>query len=341
MSAGLLELLLIYFLIVNKVIKVNTIFRILTISLSLQAVLALLQFFLGHSMGLNFLGEPVLSSATAHLAKINFSTWEFFRSYGTFAHPNILGGFLALSILGTLLYPPKSQKITVLLLGLQILGLITSFSRSALFSLTLALFFLGYRAVPFLKEKRHRIFTYSAFFLIALEVGILLIHSPLLSDNAWYERMEGFKRAAELFYAHPLGVGWSLETLFLDENSIQEWMPWDYQPTHNILLLLLVEIGVLGLFAFLLLLFKLTQKLFKQKNNLGTKHETSKKNFFLSMGLLMFCTGLLDHYWLTSESSRFLAMTVLASISRFLLDPLPIKALKSPKKLKPNLENPK
>ncbi len=118
-------------------------------------------------------------------------------------------------------------------------------------------------------------------------------------------------------------------------------MPWEYQPTHNIFLLLWVETGILGLAAFLLLIYNLMKKLLEQEKILGTQHEESKKNFFLSMGLLILFTGCLDHYWLTLEPARFLALIVYATISRFLSDPIPIKAIKSPKKLKPSLAHPK
>ena len=67
----------------------------------------------------------------------------------------------------------------------------------------------------------------------------------------------------------------------------------------------------------------------------------SKKNFFFSMGLIVLCIGLLDHYWLTLEPALFLAALLFSSISRFLSDPIPIKAIKKAKKLKPILESPK
>lgn len=339
---GLTELLCIYFLIANKILKVNEIFRVLTWSMSFQALLAILQLALGHSLGLGFLGEPTLSLTTAHLAKLQLGSFELIRSYGTFEHPNILGGFLAFSILGTLLYPPSSIRLRNALLVLQLLGLVCSFSRSALLGLILGILMLSYRSVPLIKEKYNRFVSYGIFILMFLEILVLVLTRPLplLSDPAIQTRIEGYEQAGQIFIEHPLGTGWSFETLFIDENPTRTWLPWDYQPTHNIFLLAWVETGLQGLFAFVLLLILTSKKLLEHEKMLGTSHEESKKNFFFSMGLILITTGFFDHYWMTLEPARFLAIILFASISRFLSDPVPIKAIKKLKKSKPTQGNP-
>ena len=340
---GLLTVLLIYLLIINKILKVNEIFKVITWSMSLQGLIAVLQLFLGHSLGFGFLGEPTLNESAAHLAKLDLGSWSLIRSYGTLAHPNILGGFLALSLLGTLLYPPESNRVRNLLLCIQLLGLISSFSRSALLALILGIIILSYRSVPLIKEKYSRFVSYGIFFLMGVEILVLVLTRPLplMSDPAVQTRIEGYERAGEIFAEHPFGVGWQLETLFMDENTSQNWMPWDYQPTHNIFLLLWVETGIQGLIAFVVLIYFTTRKLLDHEKVLGTHHEESKKNFFISMGLVILVTGFIDHYWLTLEPAVFLGIIVFASISRFLSDPIPIKAIKKLKRLKPNPVNPK
>lgn len=69
----------------------------------------------------------------------------------------------------------------------------------------------------------------------------------------------------------------------------------------------------------------------------GRKHENLKRHFLLSIGIILFTIGIFDHYWLTLEEGRFLGILILASISRFLSDPLPIFPIK---KAKSPLENP-
>lgn len=340
---GLMELMLVYLLIVNKVLKVNEIFRTFTWSMSFQAALALAQLALGHSLGLGVLGEPSLDEGVAHLAKLQLGSWEVIRSYGTFGHPNILGGFMALSILGTLLYPPASFRLRNGLVALQLLGLLSSFSRSALLALSLAVLILSYRSVPLLTGKSNRLLSYGFFLLLGAEVLLLFASRPfpLLTDPAIQARIEGYKEALHLFEQHPLGVGWNMETLFLDERPEQTWMPWEYQPTHNVFILAGVETGPQGLLAFLILIGMTFSILLEHEKILGTQHEQSKKNYFMSMGLVLLLSGCLDHYWLTLEPARFLAVVLFASISRFLSDPVPIHAIKKGRKSKPTTAIPK
>ena len=92
---------LLYFLIVNRVASVRSLLVALIVSMSFQSLLAIFQFLMQSSLGLSFLGEPFIASDIAHLAKMNFGEIELIRAYGTLPHPNVLGGFLSLSMIGT------------------------------------------------------------------------------------------------------------------------------------------------------------------------------------------------------------------------------------------------
>ena len=285
---SLLETLIVYLLIVNKVAKVRELFWALSVSLSFQAVLAIVQVFLGHDLGLNLLGEPNLSVSSVNVAKIELMNWTFLRGYGTFSHPNILAGFLNIGILGTLLYPPERNSHRNILLLLFGLGLVASFSRTGLLGLIMASLLLSYRSVPLLKEKTKQFQSLLIIGLFFIELLVLVVTRPLpiFNDPALQTRIEGYKNAIQLFVEMPIGTGWSLETLHLEKTASEPMMPWEYQPTHNI---------------------------------------------FLAMGVVVLITGSLDHYWMSLESGRFLAIVIFASISRFLSDPLPIKAIKKAK----------
>lgn len=336
---SLFELLLSYMLVTNKVIKVNQIFRTFSLTMSFQALLGILQVLLGHSLGLHFLGEPSLSQETSHIARLSMGSWELIRAYGTFSHPNILGGFLAISVLGTLLYPPKSKRERNGHLILQFVGLLLSFSRSALLGLIVGVIVLSFRSVNHLKNLQSRWLTRSVFILVAIEIIFLILSRPLplTSDPAIQSRIEGYGMAKELILTHPLGVGWGLETLYLDTVSERSLKPWDYQPTHNIFLLFWAETGIPGIVSLLSLLAYTAYKLLEHEKILGTKHEVGKKNFFLAIGLVILCTGLVDHYWLSLEQGRFLAILMLASMARFLSDPIPIFPIKKAKQSAKNL----
>lgn len=81
------------------------IFSVIIISAILQSFIAIIQFLLQKSIGLTFLGESIFSVFDPGVAKIVINGDIFVRSYGFFPHPNILGGFLALSLVITLFYP--------------------------------------------------------------------------------------------------------------------------------------------------------------------------------------------------------------------------------------------
>jgi len=68
-------------------------------------MIALLQFIQQKSVGLTLLGESIFSVNDPGVAKIVINGDIFVRAYGLFPHPNILGGFLAVSLLLTMAYP--------------------------------------------------------------------------------------------------------------------------------------------------------------------------------------------------------------------------------------------
>ena len=81
------------------------IFSIIIISAFFQSIIAILQFIQQGSLGLTFLKESVFSVYDPGIAKILINGNIFTRSYGTFPHPNVLGGFLGISLLISTAYP--------------------------------------------------------------------------------------------------------------------------------------------------------------------------------------------------------------------------------------------
>ena len=62
-----------------------------------SSILAIVQFFLQHSIGgpLWWLGERTFDVGTPGIARMDWFGRELLRPYATFPHPNVLGGFLA------------------------------------------------------------------------------------------------------------------------------------------------------------------------------------------------------------------------------------------------------
>jgi len=296
----LLELILFYHLL-TKVQDKEFLSRIFIYIVSVEGIWAFLQVLFQRDFGLQILGEPNLAAAAPNLARFTWGSWEFIRGYGTFPHPNILGGFLALGILLTFLNKNISGRQKIVLLILQFLGLLSSFSRSALLALLLVILVTGFEKKFFQKQKTLILFGLGAGLLLTL--FFVMRGSTLLEDPAFLERLNGYSYAWSLIQAHPWGVGFSHFTLFLDSVSSLPLMPWEYQPVHNVFLLLLSELGWLS-FALLLgaALAQLYQKI-------------KTRTLLWGAALLLLIIGFFDHYLLTLDQGRFLAIFVLAILS--------------------------
>ena len=79
-------------------------FRIIIVVGLINAIIGILQVVIQHSLGLFWLEESLISPDLPGVAKIVLGGTKYIRAYGLFPHPNILGGFLFLSLILTLAY---------------------------------------------------------------------------------------------------------------------------------------------------------------------------------------------------------------------------------------------
>ncbi|MBU0619280.1 hypothetical protein KKD62_03535 [Patescibacteria group bacterium] len=109
----------------------------------------------------------------------------------------------------------------------------------------------------------------------------------------------------QAFQTQPVwGIGWLNFIPWLSQQNIQILELW-LQPAHHVFILLLAEVGLIGLGLVLILLFKSFKRTIKQQN------------WFLAAGLLVVVfTGSLDHYWLTLIQNRLLLVLLFALIWR-------------------------
>ncbi len=123
-----------------------------------QAFFGILQFLKQGSLGFTFLKESIFSVSDVGIAKVIIENEAFVRSYAFFPHPNILGGFLVITILITAVYPLlfhrnnqmfhvehlKNRWFLRLALFIQLLCLICTFSKSAILGLLIGGIYLGF-----------------------------------------------------------------------------------------------------------------------------------------------------------------------------------------------------
>jgi O-antigen ligase len=207
---------------------------------SLQAVLATWQYMAQHSLGLRLFNEQPLNSV--------FGTGGvlLFRGMGTLPHPNVLGGFLTVSLLfsGYLFLKHPRWRIGLgALYALQLYALGVTFCRSALFAYLLAtlVWFLWvyFRQGLFMRS-------FALLFTLSISLATLLLHEPYLQRGGVVQydqgRLDYQQVALGTIQKNPwIGVGYGQYELAL--HSI---------PVHNIYLLTATEIGLAALLVLLL-----------------------------------------------------------------------------------------
>lgn len=287
---------LLFFSLLQQTASKDLLIKVFIAVMCIETLWAIGQILFQQDFGLQILGESVLSESTVNLARFSSSGIEFIRGYGSFPHPNILGGFLVLSILLTL-QSTLNKKGKNALLILQILGLLTTFSRSALLALLLTLCFTTVGKSFFPNQKNRYLFIS----IITIFFGLIFIPRGfnLLSDPALLERFDGYIYSWEMIKAYPLGVGYSHFTLFLDTVSSTALQPWNYQPVHNIFVLGLTELGLPFFFLFVL----------------GCIYLIKKKPVLGGVGVMIITFGLFDHYLLTQDQGRFFFLFALSLLT--------------------------
>jgi hypothetical protein len=138
MSTYHILLLALYLVAVNSSWSRWLLVAALALGSVLQAAVGWPQFLLGHSIGLQALGESNLDAAWPGVSIVMMGESRLLRAYGLTGHPNLLGGYLAFSIpliAGFLLHLQENRWRLSLPLSIAILvalsALLVTFSRAA------------------------------------------------------------------------------------------------------------------------------------------------------------------------------------------------------------------
>lgn len=241
------------------------------------SLLALAQFASQHSiLGYWFLGEPALSPSLGGVALGSWGGREVLRAYGTFPHPNVLGGVL--SILLVWLAARKRW----LAFGASLGAVVVSLSKTAWASL------LGGLSV----------FLFSKFSLLRLlAIGYWL---PT-SDFSITRRVELLGSAAAMVESSPLiGIGLGQFTRALPSFDVPSGLTLFIQPVHNVFALIAAESGIVALLSFLTLLF------------FALRQTVRERRWLLTISLLQIIfLGMFDHYFYTLPQGLFMLGLIL------------------------------
>lgn len=281
----------------------NSGIAILLINILIQGALGVSQFKQGSSIGLSFLGESEIVSGMMGSSFVELSGKVFLRAYGTFPHPNVLGGFLILGMfLGIYIYR-KRKGAGISLMIISLFPIILTFSRISI--LLAVVILLGFVAKEFVLKRRKVLLSTSFYPLLLMERFMNLFNS---GDRSWSERLDLIKASFKVIKQNWLiGIGGGNFV-----NGMEGFVPRTSrgilltQPVHNIFLLYLSEFGILG---FLLIFYVLFYTII---------NDMRKISFYGGLILLTIVViGLFDHYLFSLSQGMviFFSLLFLASTS--------------------------
>ena len=193
----------------------------------------------------------------------------------TMGHPNVLGTYASYYFVffAACFITAYKRRESALFAGLSFLVIVLSASRSALLAAIIAL--LG--IVVFYVYRRYKLLSFQSALKGVIPLGILvalLLTGPLSFmfsdldnlDEMTTSRLMHYYCGYEIFQDHPLvGVGMNAHLVYLGENSsavifeqvfdmTDLWQPEEFMftnPIHNIWIILIVELGLIGFLPIL------------------------------------------------------------------------------------------
>jgi O-antigen ligase len=236
---------------------------------------------------------------------------RFLRAYGTLPHPNLLGGIVLVSLLGTssLFLTSKKANYPVLILhSLGIILLVITFSRSAWLGLLAGLGFLILKSRCF---DRKRLFLFLAGSILTILLTLYPLrelvltrvsNAPVATEQlAIFGREWLSQQAMDMFSAQSftgVGIGSFILELasYAPDGAIIE-------PVHNIFLLALSELGILGLLLVLALFILIGFNIFRAQKQPAILASAA----VIGLGVI----SLFDHYlWTLAPGRVLLALTL-------------------------------
>ena len=291
-----LEIYLVFLIFRNIKITKQAILTPLFLGGLVELTLSTAQFYYKHSLqgAFYYLGERFFTLSTSGIATASFFDREILRPYGTFSHPNSMGGFYLLMYAFALSLKDKSYiKQGVILVSSLLIFL--SFSKVVIIiyvfitALSLVPQLFKKKCLPCLIGRMTVIFFVSAMFLQA--------HADPLSLE---KRVRLIQESIIIFKQNILlGTGFG-HHLFAHAQFPNPYPHFFLQPVHNIFVLFIMQAGLV-ISAFVAI------PIIKYARNL-------RKNKLYAVLLVIILTGFVDHYWLTLQQNMLLLGVVFGII---------------------------
>ena len=294
-----------YFKLANK----HTVYVLFCISLLFISFLSLTQWINQQSLFNNYLffGEQPYSQLTPGILRHSFLGDLVVPPYSLFKHPNVLGGYLSVSLTVLLFssvltsFTERMRFLLFLVFFTCLLAIFLTFSLSAWLSTI-----IGMLSILFV-FKKYKYALFPLFFLTVtvFTIGMFGFFSPSFqnSNPSLTRRFLLLQSSVYIFKEHKI-LGTGLNTnAFLNKDSpffIREVN--FYQPVHNIFWLLLSEGGIL---VFISVIFVFLAIYIKSIFN-----NDFIKTIILSQIIIL---SVFDHYLITSHQMLLLVLLTLSA----------------------------
>jgi O-antigen ligase len=241
-------------------------------SLFLQALLGIYQFLNQTTVVFKYLGLAAHNPSDAGTAVVETLSGRWLRAYGGLDHPNILGGVLAIALIMVAyllakekMIRSKQEAMEAILLFIfyfvALFSLFFTFSRAAWLALAIGLVYLAVVII-----RQHNRWAIDRFFVLIFFSLIMIFiagypyrdlvatrasDDTRLEQKSLTDRQVYLGQSASLIKNNWLGVGPGNYTVALERQDKIKKNIWEYQPVHNVFLLLWSESGIFSLLCFL------------------------------------------------------------------------------------------
>jgi len=325
--------------------KTSTLIKAFLLGSAVSACIGIAQVIFQQTISSSLLGLSHYDIAAGGTSIVGAGT-RWLRAYGTFPHPNIFGGWMAVSLVLSLhlLFSKKIKDVYAYAgIALFFSGLFLSFSRSAwIAAFTVVVFVLVREMKKYyvisrdpstLRSSTRTRLLGMTFFRVFLLLSTLsffftaLFHSLLTSRvmiNNTYEtksvseRVEGYAYAVDYILSNSvLGSGVGNYTLAIFSHT-HGYPKWDFQPVHNVFVLILAEWGIVGLALWLLCGVCWLRWMWGVT---PYKEEDSLRLFAISLLVIYMLIALFDHYLYSLYPGVMVSGVIFGLATRFMLLP--------------------
>lgn len=323
---------LVFVALLDKRVDLKRVAMAFVLGLIIPVGLGLAQVLLGGSGASTLFGLAGRDAQALGDAVLVFDGTRVLRAYGSFPHPNIFGGYLAVGVLLAMyLATGKHRRAWFTIAGVLFLGLILTASRSALLGLLLGgttIVLSGY-ILPLGKgevRRGHNRGTAASLtaMTIAVTVIVLALGAELLAPSlvsslrgggvtearSLSERADQYREWSSTMH----GADWLIGNgprnyVFALADVHPDRGVWEYQPIHNVPFLLLSELGLIGL----ILVGMWIVELYRQNVARWPDRETI---YAFGCGAVLFVIIFFDHYLWSSWNGLVLVVYVGALLIR-------------------------